>query len=406
MKSPPKNFQPEPFPYHQELDLEIEDLTNLGQGVARKDGWVIFVPFTLPGERVRARVWRNKKNYSDADLVEVLEGIEGRIEPKCQLFGMCGGCQYQHYAYPEQLKWKARQIEQLLKKMAGLEFAVNPTLGCPDHTYHYRSKITPHFRRPPTIPGTAIGFQKAETRAIIDVPSCPIASPAINEAMGPARERLKSGEVTFKRGGTLLLRDSADGVVTDMKATAVESVGQYKFNFVAGEFFQNNPHVLPLMVDYALNRAKGPDVDYLVDAYCGVGVFAICGHTYFRQVSGVEVSERAVLLAKENACLNSVENVQFELGSAEAIFDNLTFPGNRSTVLMDPPRKGSDERFLSQLLEFGPRRIVYVSCGPDTQARDLSFILQGPYVVTDIQPVDLFPQTRHIENIITLERTD
>jgi 23S rRNA (uracil1939-C5)-methyltransferase/tRNA (uracil-5-)-methyltransferase len=405
MKKPPRNFQPEPFAYHEEVELDIEDLTNLGQGVGRIDGWVVFVPFALPGERVRARVWRNKKQYSEADLLEILEPSPDRIDPVCGLFGTCGGCQYQHYAYPAQLEWKRRQIEQLLRKMADLEHPVNACLGCPDKTYHYRSKITPHFRRPPTVEGTPIGFQKADSRAIVDVPQCPIASPAINEQLGPARKRLRDGEVTFRRGGTLLMRDSEDGVITDMKALATEKVGEYAFQFIAGEFFQNNPHMLPKMVDYALTRAAGPDVDFLVDAYCGVGVFGICGHDRFKEVSGIEVSERAVELAHSNAVQNQVGNVAFHLGSAEAIFEGLVFPPERTVVLMDPPRKGSDEDFLEQLINFRPRRIVYVSCGPDTQARDIKRLLEGAYTVSDVQPVDLFPQTRHIENIMTLERS-
>lgn len=403
---PPKNFIAEPFAYHEEIELQIEDLTNLGQGVGRLDNWVVFVPFVLPGERVRARVWRNKKQYSEADLVEIIETSPDRVQPNCLLFGTCGGCQYQHYAYNSQLEWKQRQIQQLLKKMADLEMPVNSTLGCDDHTYGYRSKITPHFRRPPHLPDTPIGFQKAWSRAIIDVEHCPIASPSINSALPVAREFLKSGGKTYKKGGTLLMRDSAGGVVNDMKAIACETVGEFTFQFVAGEFFQNNPHVLPKMVDYALEKAAGEDVDFLVDAYCGVGVFGICGHERFKQVQGIEVSERAVELARTNAQTNAIGNIHFSLGSAEAIFENLDFPPERTVVLMDPPRKGSDESFLGQLLEFGPRRIVYVSCGPDTQARDVRFLIDGPYRVLDIQPVDLFPQTRHIENIITLQRLD
>ncbi len=403
MKRPPRNFTPEPFQYHEELELVIEDLTNLGQGVGRVDGWVVFVPFALPGERVRARVWRNKKNYSDADLVDVLEACDERVQPVCKLFGRCGGCQYQHYVYSAQLKWKSQQIRQLLRKMANLDYPVNETLSSESHLYHYRSKITPHFRRPPDQPGTPIGFQQADSRAIIDVDECPIASSAINTALTVEREKLKSGQRRFKKGGTLLLRDSLDGVVTDMRAVAREAVGSCQFEFIAGEFFQNNPHVLPLMVDYALNQAKSGHIDYLVDAYCGVGVFAISGHDRFKQVAGVEVSERAVELARRNADFNKVENVDFSVGSAEAIFSGLAFPAERTTVLMDPPRKGSDPRFLDQLLQFEPCRIVYVSCGPDTQARDLVELLKGPYKVTDIQPVDLFPQTRHIENIVTLD---
>ncbi|HSH09212.1 MAG TPA: TRAM domain-containing protein, partial [Oceanipulchritudo sp.] len=273
MKKPPNNFVPEPFAYHEEIEVVIGDLTNLGQGVARVDGWVVFVPYALPGERVRARIWRNKKQYSEADLVEILEPSPDRVEPQCSLFGICGGCQYQHYAYPAQLLWKQRQIEQLLKKMAGLSFPVNPCLGRTDQTYHYRSKITPHFRQPPSIPGTAIGFQKADSRAIVDVPQCPIASPAITAALESVREQLHSGKISYRKGGTLLLRDSESSVVRDMRAPVTEKVNGFRFQFIAGEFFQNNPHVLPLMVDYALKMAAGEGIDFLVDAYCGVGVF-------------------------------------------------------------------------------------------------------------------------------------
>ena len=400
----PRNFHPQPFAYHEEVELLIEDLTNLGQGVGRHDGWVVFVPFALPGERVRVRIWRNKRQYSEADLVAILEPSPDRIEPTCPLFGTCGGCQYQHYAYRAQLDWKRRQIEQLLRKMAGLEVAVNPCLACPDQVYGYRSKITPHFRQPPHMPGTPIGFQKAWSRAIVDVAQCPIASPAINAALGPARERLRAGEGSYRKGGTLLLRDSAGGVVTDMKAVACERVGDFVFEFIAGEFFQNNRHVLPKMVAYALGEAAVAGMRYLVDAYAGVGVFGICGHDKFEQVAGIEVSERAVDLARRNVEANQIRNVRFLLGSADAIFAGLDFPAAETAVLMDPPRKGSDEGFLDQLLEYGPGRIVYVSCGPDTQARDVRRLIEGPYAVTDVQPVDLFPQTRHIENIITLER--
>ena len=402
----PRNFQPHPFAYHQEIELCIEDLTNLGQGVGRIDGWVVFVPFALPGERVRTRIWRNKKNYSDADLVEVLDPSPDRRIPQCPLFRECGGCQYQHYAYPAQLEWKSRQIASLLGKMAGLQHVVNPCLGRPDKTFSYRSKITPHFRRPPHLPGTAIGFQRFANRSIIDVEECPIASESINKALPLERRRLQGEKGRHRRGGTLLLRDSQEGVLTDMKAVATESVNEYYFRFVAGEFFQNNPHVLPLMVNYALDRAAGREIDFLVDAYCGVGVFGICGHQRFKEVSGIEVSDRAVELARDNAADNRAGNVKIHLGKAEAIFEQIDYPPARTCVLLDPPRKGCDADFIRQLLNFEPRRIVYVSCGPDTQARDVALLIENHYEVSDIQPVDLFPQTRHIENIITLEQKD
>lgn len=402
-RRPPKNFHPDPFEYHQEIELQISDLTNLGSGVGRLDGWVVFVPFALPGERVRARVWRNKSNYSDADLVEVLEPSPDRVEPGCELFGVCGGCQYQHYSYDKQLEWKRHQIEEGLKRIGRIDTEVNPCIGSPLQ-YGYRSKITPHFRESPDRSDTPIGFQKVGSRAIVDVPHCPIASPAINEKLPIARDELRSGKRRFKKGGTLLLRDADEGVVSDMSRVATESVGKYRFSFVAGEFFQNNPHVLPKMVEYALERATGAGSDFLVDAYCGVGVFGICGSDRFKAVHGVEVSAKAIDLANENALYNGISNIQFTLGHAEAIFAGLTFPPENTCVLLDPPRKGCDASFIRQLLAFAPKRIVYVSCGPDTQARDAQLLCEGPYKVCDVQPFDLFPQTRHIENVMTFDR--
>lgn len=403
MREAPRNFVPEPFAYGHILEVDIEDLTNLGDGVARVDGWVVFVPFALPGERVRVRIWRNKKNYSDADLVEVLRASEHRVEPRCPLFGDCGGCQYQHYSYSAQLEWKSRQIQQLLQKMLGRTFAVAPCIGDPAHAYGYRSKITPHFRFPPNRPDVPIGFQRFASRSLVDVAQCPIASPSINVALARERENLRSGKRTFRRGGTLLFRDSLSGVIMDARRRAAEMVGDWKFEFVAGEFFQNNPYVLPKLVDYAVGAAAGAPVRFLVDAYCGVGVFGICGHQRFEQVVGIEVNEQAVLLADENIRRNAIPNMVIHLGKAEAVFATLRFPPEQTAVLLDPPRKGCDNAFIEQLLTFHPRRIVYVSCGPDTQARDIGPLLAAGYRVVAIQPFDLFPQTRHIENVVVLD---
>ncbi|NBD37727.1 MAG: TRAM domain-containing protein [Verrucomicrobia bacterium] len=403
-KQPPRNFTPDPFPYHHELDLRIEDLTNLGQGVGRVEDWVVFVPYALPGERVRARVWRNKAKYSEADLVGILEPSPERVDPACPLFGDCGGCQYQHLAYASQLRWKTEQVRQLLRKMTGREMEVRPCCGNAERLYGYRSKLTPHFRRPPHLPGTAIGFQRASSRAIVDVPQCPIASPAINEALPLERARLQQEVGRFRKGGTLLLRDSDDGVVTDMKAVARETVLGKTFHFIAGEFFQNNPHMLPALVEHALAEAAAPGMRFLVDAYCGVGVFGICGSGRFERTTGIEVSERAIELARGNADSNSIPDITFQKGSAEAVFEGLCHPPAETCVIVDPPRRGCGQDFLVQLTAFAPARIVYVSCGPDTQARDANLLLEAGYTVDCIQPFDLFPHTRHIENVMTFVR--
>lgn len=353
----PRNFRDQPFTYHQEIELVIDNLSNLGQGVGRIDGWVVFVPYALPGEKVRVRVWRNKSNYSDADIVEILEPSPQRVEPGCPLFGECGGCQYQHYSYQSQLEWKSRQILEMLRRIGGIEFPVKPCIGSSE-IYGYRSKITPHFREPPNRGNVAIGFQKADSRAILDVPQCPIASDAINVKLTELRADLRAGKHSFPRGATMLVRESDEGVTTDMKAILSSKVGDKTFRFVAGEFFQNNPYVLPQMVDYVIAQAAATELPYLVDAYCGVGVFALCGSGKFKAAHGVEVNAKTQELASLNAELNGIENCRFELGQAEAIFDHLEFPGNQTAVILDPPRKGCDKQFLEQLLDYGPARIT------------------------------------------------
>ncbi len=395
-------FREGPFEYHQEIELKIEDLTNLGLGLGRSGGVVVMVAFALPGELVRARIFRNHKNYSEADLLEVLEPSPDRVQPVCPLFGKCGGCQYQHLSYPAQLAWKRKQIGDLVERIGGLSgIEIEPAQGSP-MTFGYRSKLTPHYERPRggEMP---IGFVMQGTRnKIIDVERCPIASDAINETLPAVRESLRARMPSLRRGGTALLRDTLEGVVTDNRAVASEKVGALTLQFVAGEFFQNNPHALPGLLEYAAAEAEGPE--NLVDAYCGVGGFALWAAPRFKRVMGVEISANSISCARANAKINGIENCEFIAGKAEAIFSEIPFSGTDAAMIIDPPRSGCDGEFLRQLVEFAPRKLVYVSCGPDTQARDLNYLANNGYKVARIRPFDLFPQTRHIESVATLER--
>ncbi len=407
MLTAPKNFVPDPFPYHAEVEVKIESLTNLGLGLGRIDGWVVMVPFVIPGEKVRARIFRNFKNYSDADLVEVLEPAAERVEPQCKLYTQCGGCQYQHIAYPAQLEWKQVHVQELMEKIGGIDHPVLPPISSPK-VYGYRSKLTPHYQKPDKNGDQPIGFLKYGTRsALIDVAQCPIATDPINEELPSARAaaRRAGGAKRRRSGGTLLLRDALEGVVSDPKAVASEKVGDLIFQFKAGEFFQNNPFILPAMVEHVITKARGAGVNNLIDAYCGGGLFALHASTHFQEVIGVEISEPSVSWAKVNAELNNISNVRFHLNNAAAIFERIKLNGSDTSVIIDPPRKGCDESFRNQLLSFQPKRIVYVSCDPATQARDLRIFLDGGYTIESIQPFDLFPQTRHIENVATLVRS-
>jgi len=400
----PKNFKPEPFAYHQELELDISDITNLGMGIAKVGEWVVMVPFVIPGEKVRARVFRNHKNYSEADLLEVLKPSPDRIEPNCGYFTQCGGCQYQHISYTAQLQMKQRHVSDTLRKIGNIDAEVELPLHS-EHTFHYRSKLTPHHNKPRNKELGPIGFLAfGQRNRLVDIEQCEIATEAINSQL--TLERRNSHQLAakgkLKKGATLLLRDVMEGVITDHKKVVTERVGNRIFQFKAGDFFQNNPYVLPKMVEHVIGEAKKSGLPYLIDAYCGSGLFSICGASEFEKCIGIEISESSIQWARANAHLNQLKNCSFQVGDAKDIFEVVTFPADKCVLIIDPPRKGCDQNFLDQVSHFKPTRIVYVSCDPATQARDLKILLQMGYKLGAVQPVDLFPQTRHIENVATL----
>jgi tRNA (uracil-5-)-methyltransferase len=486
----PAKFVSKPFAYHELLDIQIDSLTNQGWGVGRvalqkdtaptADGsdesddrlWIVMVPHVIVGETVRVRIFRNMKNYSEADLVEVLQSSPDRVEPKCSLAGICGGCQYQHMSITAQRDWKQKHVQEVLlqQHIAGYDtpetVQVLPTAGT-DEIFGYRSKLTPHYQAPVEqtveneVEGTttlyhleAVGFQQSSNRRLVDVPECPIATPAINEKYKQTRQQLyeqsekgllnasSGSKKNRKRGGrsrsggalgaTLLFRQADNDmetgeeiVITDNNQYMTTTVKDLQFRYQAGNFFQNNNFVLPLMVDAVVSAATQPVAStgqppaYLIDCYCGSGLFALSAAKHFDLCVGIEVNEKAAGEATENAKLNSIENCQFMAASAEAIFTSpptFTIAGfegkkvqdldrQQTVVVLDPPRKGCSPEFLEQLYEYSPQRIVYMSCGPATQARDAKGIVEaGGYEIVSIQPFDLFPQTKHIESLIVFEK--
>lgn len=412
-RRPPRGFRPQPFAYHQVVEGRVETLTNQGQGLLRVPleaddpgagrGWVVMVPYVAPGERVRVRIYRNHRNYSEADLVEVLEASAQRVEPRCPLFGTCGGCQYQHLAMEAQLEWKRRQVEELLRHMAGVECVVRPVIASP-RSYHYRAKITPHFDRPAAGEIGPIGFLRVGSRRqLVDVPQCPIATEAVNAALQGLREEVRARAAEFRRGATLLLREVADGrVATDPNERVVSRVGELEFEHLAGDFFQNNAFILPQFVEHAVEQARASGARHLVDAYCGSGLFALAAAPHFISVAGVEVSVSAVEQARRNAARNGAANATFLAASAEEIFAGIAFAPGESALIIDPPRAGCSEEFLRQMVTWRPRCCVYVSCNPATQMRDLRVLLAAGWRLQEVQPFDLFPQTKHLECVMTL----
>ena len=440
----PRKFDPYPFQYREEKTLRVQSLTNLGLGVCRvtlepsadtdstQRDWVIFVPNVIPGELVRIRIYRNQPSYSEADLLEIVEPSPNRVIPQCKFADVCGGCQYQHMEISSQREWKTRQVQELLERIGNLPgIDVAPTVGT-EETFHYRSKITPHYSEPERDGPNKykignIGFKEKSSMRLVDVDYCHIATEAINQRLttlrDEKRDQAQANELKKpKKGATLLLRDALEGVVTDPNTYVTTSVKDLKFRFLAGNFFQNNPFMLPLMVDYVVSAASAPTagghrMTHLIDCYCGSGLFCLGSSHKFDICVGIEVNSNAIEEARANARLNAITNCAFVAASAEHIFesDNVVqtltssmmvrdFPRETSVVVCDPPRKGCSEEFLQQLYDFQPQRIVYMSCDPATQARDAYGIVANGYKIMSVQPFDLFPQTRHIECLIVFEK--
>jgi 23S rRNA (uracil1939-C5)-methyltransferase/tRNA (uracil-5-)-methyltransferase len=326
------------------------------------------------------------------------------VEPGCALFGTCGGCQYQHLSYDKQLAWKTRQIRELLKHMAGEEREVNPCASS-EQIWNYRSKITPHFEKPVDGVIKEIGFLKVGRRMeILNVPNCPIAMREINDALPEVHADVRANGRLYKRGATILLRATEGRVERDPKAIAREEIAGVKFDFVAGEFFQNNPFILEKFTGYVGEKALEGGARYLVDAYCGAGLFGLCLANRFEKVMGVEVNEAGARWAANNVALNGFENVSILQADAEEIFAKIDTPPEETAVVIDPPRKGCSPEFLAQLVSYGPQRIVYVSCDPATQVRDYKILREAGYALTEVQPFDLFPHTRHVECVMILAK--
>ncbi|KAF8588510.1 S-adenosyl-L-methionine-dependent methyltransferase [Ramaria rubella] len=450
-----------------EVELVVSELSSTGDSLcilpAPHPPWVVAVPFALPGEHVRARIYRSARLLSFADLLSIEssnDALRDMNRVKCKYFGKCAGCQYQMLSYEDQLEFKRKVVDKAYQNFSSLPAdsipLALPTIPSPN-TYGYRTKITPHFDVPPKQYKSShgkewelrIGFGEKGRRGVIDIEECPIATPALNEALGPARQAVQGKISTYKRGATLLLRDSLEvpavemstsdsesgaavGVdalstslekhvcISDHKATVRERVGAFLFEYPAGSFFQNNNAVLEPLTTYVRDAALGSSTPgsasaptHLVDAYCGSGLFAITLSPHFTHIAGVEISTDSIHSARHNATLNHIpaSKCTFHAGTASAIFASVqAFPPARTVIVIDPPRKGCDGAFIEQLLAFGAGTVVYVSCNVHTQARDVGQILGwegeggGRYRLESLRGFDLFPQTAHVESVAVLRR--
>lgn len=344
--------------------LEIHDVAFGGKGVARHDGKVYFIPFTIPGEKVAARVLRQKKNFGEAELLSVETASPDRVEAPCPYFGECGGCSYQHIAYPRQLEIKAAQVEQTLRRVGRLEkVPMRPAVAAPK-PFGYRNRIRVHSE------GGVTGFYAHDARVVVDIEQCLLAVPEVNRALRRLRDTpVREGDYSLRAPG-------------------------------GGPFFeQTNPEVAALLVETVREVARGNGV--LVDAYCGAGLFARALANGFEKVIGIEENPAAIDSARRSAQPHEsyiAGEVSAHLGEVLAVHD-----AKRTTLLLDPPTEGLAARVCDLVMGGGPAEVIYVSCNPATLARDLA-LLRSSYELVSVTPLDMFPQTAEIEVVAHLVR--
>jgi tRNA/tmRNA/rRNA uracil-C5-methylase (TrmA/RlmC/RlmD family) len=365
--------------------LTIHDLAFGGEGVGRVDDFVVFVPFVLPGETVEVEVTELKKTFARAKLLRVATPSPERVSPECRYFTQCGGCQYQHIGYAAQLRFKHKQITDLFERVGKIPAAkILPVIGCPQ-PYGYRNRIMIRSQWNGPAKKLEIGFIRADNNFVEDIEECKIAEPALNEQIKQIRANPPP------RGGLkFVLRVQPEG-----------------WEVPKDSFFQNNFFLLPELVETVKTFIEGGGVRHLIDLYCGVGFFGIELAGAVERFVGVEYDALAIKAARQNAASRKINNGTFVAAKAEDKLPELLreFPVDNTAVLLDPPRKGCWPSLLELLRAQRPAQVIYVSCHPATMARDLNVLCgDGVFELARVQPLDMFPQTQHVECVADLRR--
>ena len=377
-----------------EAVVDITDIAFGGEGVGRwPNGIAVFVPYVAPGESVQVRITEVKSRHARGIAVEINSPHPARMEPRCSVYGICAGCQYQHLAYETQCELKEQQVRTLLQRIGGFaEPPVAPLQAAP-HPWEYRSRITLHG---PGVPAY-IGVDGA-TR--VPICECPIARPEINEALKGWSEEHPEG---LPDEGDLTLRMDRHGRVWPTTGKDHQWIDQRiagrDFIIPLGSFTQVNPSVADLLVEHIVARVHNVHPDLLIDAYAGVGVFGILAAAAAKQVVAIESDAYAVKAGRKNARQLGGRNVEFVGEPTESALPRLLRRLDSTSVccVLDPPRAGCPASVLNALIQNGVQRILYVSCAPDRLARDARRLCGAGYQLDQVTPFDMFPQTRHIE---------
>jgi 23S rRNA (uracil1939-C5)-methyltransferase len=449
-----------PVQKNEYIDVVFEDLTHDGAGVAKVEGYPLFVPNGLPGEKAKIKVIKANKGYGFGRLIELYEKSPFRVDIASSETHKYGGCQLEHISYEGQLKYKENQVRQVLTRIGKLEnVKVHSIIGM-ENPWHYRNKA----QVPVGEKGGKLiaGFFKPRSHEIVDTDESLIQIPEVNEAVQTVKEicnglgisayheeshkgvirhiMARYGKQTGELMVVIITRTAeipqksqlVEQIVTRLpkvksiihninsKRTNVilgektstlwgneviyDYIGNVKFAISALSFYQVNPVQTKVLYEKALEYAELSGEETVIDAYCGIGTISLFLAQKARKVFGVEIVPEAIEDAKRNAELNGINNAEFAVGEAEVVIPKWYEEGNTADVLVvDPPRKGCDEALLQTIIEMKPKKVVYVSCNPATLARDLKILEDGGYKTVEVQPVDMFPQTSHCEAVAKIE---
>ena len=444
---------------NDELILKIEDMGVDGAGIGKSDGMTFFVKDAVIGDVVRAKIIKLKKTYGYARLMELLEASADRVEPNCPYYRQCGGCQIQALSYEKQLEFKENKVRNNLERIGGFtKIPMEPIVGM-DEPYHYRNKA--QFPVGTDKEGHIVtGFYAGRTHTIIPNRDCALGLPvnreildividfmekyhisAYDEKTGKGLVRhvlIRCGFSSQEKMVCLIINGKSlphgeklvealrkiDGmtsislncntgrtnvilghrtIVLWGQEYITDQIGDISYEISPVSFYQVNPVQTEILYGKAIEFAGLTGKEKVIDAYCGIGTIGMAAAGKAGSVIGVEVNRDAVRDAVTNAKRNNMKNITFYNEDAGEFMVKMAAQGETADVVfMDPPRAGSDEAFLSSLLQLSPKRVVYISCNPVTQARDLKYLISHGYRVERCQPVDMFPWTYHIENIVAL----
>jgi len=409
---------------NQILQINITDISHDGEGIGKTDGFTWFVKDAIPGDKVEASVMKTKKTYGYARLQKVIVPSKDRTEPRCKKARACGGCTLQAMSYPAQLEFKRNKVKNNLERIGGFRLEetgveVEPVIGM-DDPWRYRNKaiIPIGYDKDGRV---VAGFYAAHSHNIIECEDCLLGSEENKDIIKKVkgiyaddithvliRKGLRTGEhmvcaVSNHENNAVL-----SGRITPILGSPEyieDYIGDLKFRISPRSFFQVNPIQVEKLYGKAVEFAELTGKEVVWDLYCGIGTISLALAQQAGRVYGVEIIEQAIEDAKQNARINGINNAEFFVGKAEEVTLRDEFTGsNPDVVVVDPPRKGCDKVCLDTILRMNPKRIVYVSCDSATLARDLRILCDGGYELKKVQPVDMFPQTVHVECVAQIQR--